>query len=611
MRNHKKKIIIYLIIIAILLILELILFLFDKKDNADTTAFKNLTRTILQNELENNALNLHYSFFSPDDFGICETTAVLTPFSADQYETSRMQISNYITSLTGISPNKLKPVDQKTYKLLLNYLKTQLQFLDYPYYNEPLSPSGGIHNELPLLLSEYTLYDKEDILCYFSLLEDIPAYLNGYVLYEQKKSEAGRFMSDTLADKVIKQCEDMFDAKTLWNNKHFLQTTFENRLKNLLSHKIISKNEFDNYIAQNSELLINRIMPAYHALADSIYLLKGTGTDLKGLASYKDGKEYYSLLIKSAIGTSRSPDEIMDLLKKQLNTEYEQFNDCLNQLSKYGNKAYDMLSFPPELNLNSTEEMLLDLTKKMKTDFPQLSAPISYTVKKVTEALSEQSAPAFYITPPSDRLSDNVIYINKPEETDDLTLYTTLAHEGFPGHLYQTVFHGNCDITNKADPIHCLLYYGGYVEGWAIYVEKYAYDYASSLVKNSDTPEMNELICTLYSNNRTIQLCLLSLLDISVHYYGIDETKAGTILAPLGISQSQDIHDIYEYIVEQPGNYLKYYLGYLEILSLKDLAKDLWGSGYSDLKFHTFLLNHGPADFDTIRKSLTENVSIV
>ena len=148
MRNHKKKIIIYLIIIAILLILEIILFLFDKKDNADTTAFKNLTRTILQNELENNALNLHYSFFSPDDFGICETTAVLTPFSADQYETSRMQISNYITSLTGISPNKLKPVDQKTYKLLLNYLKTQLQFLDYPYYNEPLSPSGGIHNEL-------------------------------------------------------------------------------------------------------------------------------------------------------------------------------------------------------------------------------------------------------------------------------------------------------------------------------------------------------------------------------------------------------------------------------------------------------------------------------
>lgn len=610
-RNRKKKIIIYLVIVAILLILELVLFLFDKKENDDTSSFKSLTKTILQNELNSNALNLHYSFFSPDNYDLCEPSAVLTPFSTDSFETSRTQLDSYISTLSKINADHLNACDQKTYTLLQNYLKTQLRFLDYPYFNEPLSPSGGVHNELPLLLSEYTLYDKEDIQCYLSLLEEIPAYLNGYALFEQKKSEAGRFMSDTSADKVIAQCEEMFDAKTLWNNKHFLQTTFQDRLDKLLNGKIITKEEYDLYLSTNSQLLINRLMPAYHALADAIYLLKGTGKNSEGLALKEKGKEYYTLLIQSAIGTSRSPEEIMEMLTKQLNIEYNQFNNCLKQLSSYGNEAYKLLTTDPEFIINSSEEMLSDLSDRIKYDFPPIPEKISYTVKEVTEALSAQSAPAFYITPPADRLFDNVIYINKPEQTDKLTLYTTLAHEGFPGHLYQTVYHGNCDIQNNEDPIHCLLYYGGYVEGWAIYVENYAYNYAASLMKNSDDSKLNELICTLYSHNRTLQLCILSLLDLSIHYYGIDETKAASILAPLGVTTKEEVQSIYEYIVEEPGNYLKYYFGYLEILSLRDFAKNLWCNSYSNLRFHTFLLNYGPADFDSIRKSLTSTTSFV
>ena len=78
-------------------------------------------------------------------------------------------------------------------------------------------------------------------------------------------------------------------------------------------------------------------------------------------------------------------------------------------------------------------------------------------------------------------------------------------------------------------------------------------------------------------------------------------------LEKFGISDEETISAIYRYIVEEPTNYLKYYAGYLEILELKKQALTLWGDDYSDISFHKFLLDNGPADFDTLQSILDIN----
>ena len=80
------------------------------------------------------------------------------------------------------------------------------------------------------------------------------------------------------------------------------------------------------------------------------------------------------------------------------------------------------------------------------------------------------------------------------------------------------------------------------------------------------------------------------------------------------MTNPETVYQIYQAVIQDPGNYLKYYLGYLEILELKKQAAVLWSEPnqmtavYDDTaflyRFHSFLLQNGPADYRTLAKRL-------
>ena len=93
--------------------------------------------------------------------------------------------------------------------------------------------------------------------------------------------------------------------------------------------------------------------------------------------------------------------------------------------------------------------------------------------------------------------------------------------------------------------------------------------------------------------------------DIAIHYDGATPEQIERFLENLGLGQHTNVETIYEYLVEEPCNYLKYYLGYLEFLSLKQQAEKLWGTDYSDYRFHKFVLETGPSDFRSLGELVT------
>ena len=228
---------------------------------------------------------------------------------------------------------------------------------------------------------------------------------------------------------------------------------------------------------------------------------------------------------------------------------------------------------------------------------------MSVSVKPVSESLESYSAPAFYLTAPLDDTTQNVIYINQQKTPKGLELYTTLAHEGYPGHLYQTVYSNRRTLAEGERPAKELLWYGGYLEGWALYVEFLSYDYASALLQESNLGQ-DALLVQLEKHNRSLQLCLYSLLDIMIHYEDASYSRVAKVLEGFGIKDGSSAKAIYTYIAQEPCNYLKYYLGYLEILSLQNDARTLWGDTYTDYRFHSFYLDNGPADFLSLREQL-------
>ncbi len=525
---------------------------------------------------------MHYTVANPSRYGIDSYTPTLPSYSKERRNNSIKELASAIETLQGIDIAKLNDGNAYLYRLLLPYLENEKNGMLLYYYVNPLSPSSGMQSQLPILLAEYTFRSKQDVDDYLSLLDQTDSYFEGIASYLKDQSAQGLFMPDYSVDKIIAQCDTIMDKTSLEAGTHFLNTTFEERLDHLIEKGGLSEKEKAAYLSENSRLLTTVMLPAYQKMGDELLLLKGSGKNENGLFYYPDGKKYYTYLIQSNTGSYRDIKEIKLLLLRDFEKSIESMQALLQSnpglLSSSGALSNSFAYETPT-------DMLKNLQQMMVSDFPALSdvaedtTPVC-TVKPISKNLQEYCSPAFYLTPPLDDIGENVIYINPKNNPHGVELYTTLAHEGYPGHLYQTVYSQLFFRKTETNPIRCLLSYGGYVEGWAMYVELKSYDYAKSLMKQT-APE-TEALYELYKLDRQIQLSLYSLLDIAIHYEGATYKQAHKMLSSVGISEPSTTRSIYEYIVEEPTNYLKYYLGYLEIINLKKEAKKLWQDTYSE-----------------------------
>lgn len=578
--HNKYRILIF--IFCFFLIFSII-FLKKIEPTLENKQFERFTDSIFTSELSSNTLNLHYTLAHPETFGINDYKISLGSMNEDAHSHSFSKLKSNQKRLKKFHYQNLSKENQLTYDILSLEFSTQLSGENFFWLQEPLSPHLGISSQLPILLAEYTFRTGNDIKDYFSLLSCLPDYYNELAEFETQKAKRGLFMSDSSLERLLAQCQTMLSSD-------YLASAFEDKINSLQNAGTLTKKQADSYLSLHEKLIHTCVIPSYQSLSEKLSALKGSEKNDRGLAGFPDGTAYYHYLIQSQVGDFRSTNEIEERLFTQLALDYRQMQTLLSQNPSLAqNLSVFSLSATPE-------EMLSYLNKAMQTDFPDLDSP-KYEVKYVPTSMEEFSSPAFYLTPPADTLSPNTIYINRSSQVNPAELFTTLAHEGFPGHLYQTLYYGN---QNPA-PIRNLLGCSGYIEGWATYVESISYGYAASYFKVE--PELLQLLW----QNRSISLCLYSLLDIKIHEYGWTLAQVTQSLHGFGIASDDTCKEIYQYIIENPANYLKYYLGYLNFMDLRDLAEKKAGDKFDKKEFHRFVLETGPAPFPIIEKYVLEN----
>lgn len=532
--------------------------------------FNKFTQELFCQEISGNALTLHYTLKDPDQYGIRSMSVSLGSYTADT-ASSCAALENCLAALHRFNYDNLSEKNQLTYDVLEDYLKTALMGAPYALYEEPLSPLTGIQAQLPVLLSEYTFYTTEDIDTYLELLACVPEYFDSLIEFERAKSSARLFMSSYTADSIIKEC----DAFLNMGDSNYLLTTFASRLDQIPGLNQTAK---ESYISKNASSVNDFIYPAYKNLSNSLQSLRSSGNNTHGLCHYPDGSSYYEYLVRSETGSSRSITELQDLTKQQMTEDLTAMQEILQD-------SVETIQFTLE-DSNPTA-ILSNLKQKMSNDFP--SPPdVNVETKYVSQEMENFLSPAFYMIPPIDNIEDNVIYINQSHLPDDLELYTTLAHEGYPGHLYQTVYYA----STEPDPVRNILSFGGYTEGWATYSEMLSHYYTT-------LPKSQAL---LTQRNSSVILGLYALADIGIHYDGWTLVDTVAFFREYGITDNYTIESIYDLIVADPANYLKYYIGYVEILDLKKEAMKEWGDKFTQKRFHKAVLDTGPASFDVLRK---------
>ena len=542
--------------------------------------FEEYAESIFLNEITANTLNLHYTLENPKAYGITKYDISLGTYSPSGEETAKA-LQQMESELLSFSYDSLTREEKLTYDLLEDFLDTQLQFCKYPLYDEPLSFSNGMQMQLPILLAEYEFNTEQDVKDYLELITLVDEYLKDIIEFEKEKAKAGLFMSDSLCEAVIDSCEAFLENQ----EEHYFLVTFENRVKKL----DLSKKKTNAYIKSNEEVFAEEIVPAYENMIKELTKLLGSGTNEGGLCNFPDGKKYYELLVYSETGMDDSVEEIWEKIETQ------RLKDLLvcADIQETNPSIFDQID-ALEWEMEDPDSMLSLLQENMLSDFPKPPST-DYTIHYVNPALEDYLAPAFYIVAPIDNYTENAIYINDADQSSDIYYFTTLAHEGFPGHLYQTVM----SYEYKMMPLRSILNYSGFTEGWATYIEMMSYYYAG----------LEDDVASMLAHNQAATLSLYATSDIGLHYYGWSASDMYEFWSSFGISNEEVIEQITQLILAEPGNYLKYYVGYLGFLELKDYAKSEFKENFSTKEFHRAILDIGPAPFYIIEDYLEKYYS--
>ncbi len=538
-------------------------------------SFDRFTMEVFRHEIASSTLNLHYTLTDPKAYKIKEKEPSFGSFQQTLIDEELSYLETCQEKLARYQKGHLSDTQRLTADILDWWITGQLLAKDYYYYQEPLGPTLGIQAQLPVLLAEYPFRKKADIDTYLELLSVLPVYFEEIALFEKEKSEEGLFMNDEILDKILAQCESLFPM----DQTHFLHTTFQERLE---ACDFLDEDQRIAYEAKNLKTLSHYVEPAYQTLCEVLNNLRGTGKNLYGLYHTPEGIEYYEYLLKYSIGTDLSMAKIHQMLEAQMEDDYETLLYAIHQNNNLLDMEQDVEA------LSSPKEILENLQTQIEEDFPE-SSEVSWQIKEVPSSLAAYLSPAFYMTPAIDAPQQNIIYINPARKPDRTELITTLAHEGYPGHLYQNSF----ENTEDYPAVRNLFYIGGYTEGWGLYSEFYAYDFLGLSKEEGDflraATSLNYAVCAS--------------LDLSIHGEGWTEEDCLTYLAAFGITDQEKVHQLYLNILEEPSNYLKYYLGYLEICNLKESALTL-SSDWTLHDFHTWFLKMGPAPFDILREQL-------
>ena len=537
-------------------------------------------------------LTYNYTIKDGADYGLEEPEVTLGDpgMTAEEIEQDKEEFEGWVKKLDAIDRSCLTEDQKLTYDVLDEYFEVSAGIFDNVYLYEPFSPMRGLQANIATNFTDYRFDDKGDVERYIELLGQIPDYFAEYLDFEQEKSEKGYFMSDAVCDKVISQCKDFVADK----ENHFMVTTFNDNIDAL---DFLTDEEKAEYKEANKQAVENSLLPAFENVAEVLSGLKGTGTNDGGICNYDGGKEYYEYLLKNFAGTAKSPEEVIDML----DTELQKLMVSLYQYYLGNQAAYEYFAANYDSIFAETDQMTASemVDKMMETASEHY--PDAGTINYKAEALDKNletimdDVLAYYMAPAIDDPDNNLIRVNGLH-TDGM--WTTLAHEGYPGHMLQNAYY----MSTDPESVRTLMNFLGYKEGWAMYAcydSLYYYEY--------EEPEYGDTIAALYQLNDEMSYLMMGRVDLGINYEGWTLQDTADYLTKNGMDGSA-AQELYTTMVGDPAVYQSYSTGYYEMKELRDYAEEKMGDDFDLKTFNTIILETGPCQFDILKEQVDKKL---
>lgn len=483
---------------------------------------------------------------------------------------------------------------QISYKVLYNWLTLIVAGEKFLFHGYKINQMGGALVDLLQLLTQYhTLASEQDVQHYFTCLTKVPEYIEQIIDFLEHQNSLGIIYPRCALEKIIITLTGITPHNVT-----------ENVFYTYLAGRLDDINGIDaGATLTQAQIIIQQIVhPALNSLLAYCTTMLKTSQDSHGVWALPDGDEYYAYQLKCHTTTDLSAQQIHDIGLAEVQKIQDEMRMILAGVGiadeqKSLGQLMDELNTDQQFYFPETDSgreqclkhyaAILERSRRELGPLFNLKPKAPVIVSPVPKH-NEDGASAYYAAPSFDGSRPGTFFINMRnlKEIPTYGMETLLIHEAEPGHHFQVSLQLEAEAPLLRKIIgHIDNEYTAYIEGWALYVEKLAYErgfYSSPYACLGHLQD--ELL-------RAIRLVI----DTGIHHkrwtreYAIDYMVDAT-----GYARDTVVSEVERYFV-MPGQACAYKIGQLKILELRARAQEALGEKFDIRDFHNAVLTLGAA----------------
>ncbi len=517
--------------------------------------------------------------------------------------------------LKKFDTNKLSYNQMLTYEKMYSTLESGCNSYNPETYEESLmsieyiDKFGGYVADFCDTIENYNVYTKTDVLDMISYTKSTDEAFLSYVNFVKDRYDAGYAYSEFTINEMCSYLDDIIAD----GQEFYLYTLVENKINSSTIDEALK----EGLISEFKAALSDDFLVGVNQLKTELSGLVGTYTTAEEgyFQNYgEDAKALYKAMLESRLGYDEiDVDEYFATLETWVTDSLAEVNAILakyqrwNNSSKYQKDAKEFLRYVNGqkflTSLRTPEDMIEYLKHFSKTIVGSLDSEPEIGFKYMDDSVAKRTnTVAYYRKSPLDGDKHESITLNGnmlSKDYDEMLL--TIAHEGYPGHLYEYVNSKELGLSN----LITVATNTGHGEGWAMYVEICLLNYIGSTASLGAN-----LYCQYTLFNQLFGYFLNAYLDCAVNYYGWDLAKVKNYFEnnELNVDAAQDF---YRTLIEMPTVYSAYGYGLGTFLTIHSNAKTQLGDEYDEISFNAYIMSEGWAGLQRTTELAQEYIDAV
>ena len=521
----------------------------------------------------------------------------LDDFSQKAIDDDLIETKKFMVRFEAIDTSGFPEQEALNKTLMVRDLRMGLEGARFKPWEMPVSQLGGVHIDLPQLVSVLSFQTVKDYDDYISRLKKIPRLFDETEIQMRKGMAEGLMPPRILLEKVVEQAEDI-------GGKAPDASPFAQPFAKFPDS--ISAADQKRLREQGLAAIGGSVNPAYVSFTKFVredYAPKGRPEP--GLWALPDGPARYALAVKQSTTTDLTPEEIHQIGLVQVKEIEARMLKVVNQLGYKDIKSFGAsLQTNPKVHVHSRQE-IVDLYQKyidqMYLKLPSMFGRLPKAKLEVLpiEEFREKQASTEYVQGSQDGTRPAHIMVNTGNFEKGVTvdIETTAYHEGVPGHHMQIAI---AQELPQLPPFRQNESYTAYTEGWALYSERLGEEVGFFQDPYSYYGHLQDDML------RAIRLVV----DTGFHYKHWTRQQVVDFFHDHSAIDEYEVQSETDRYMAAPAQALGYKIGQLEILKLRQYAKDQLGAKFNLSNFHDEVLGAGAIPLDVLSTRIHDWVAV-